>query len=427
MNEQSFIILGGGGDLAKRLLIPGIGQYANLFRANLGLVGADMAEEIDYPSLVSESFATAGIEGEQSAAMAGSATYEQVDATSAEDMTKLLAGKKNPVLYFALPPTITQRALEVLKEIELPDGLIVALEKPIGDSATTAREVNELLVSLLPEEQIFRVDHFLGMSATINIGTLRDDNRIIDPVWNNEHLDEIRIVFNETLGLEGRAAFYDKTGATIDMIHSHLIQVMAHTLADATDGPDEILKATTATSVRRGRYTAGSVNGRQLPSYANEEGVAPESTTETWARVEMAVDTDRWRGVPILLESGKAIGNPRQEITATFKTENGTTANKLRLAFESDDLLLELNVADPAQKSPARVSLASGLVPSQLGAYGRVAAGILQHQEHMKLSGEASEQGWRILEPVLESFDQYPLEEYEAGTTPGTGPVLESF
>lgn len=424
MTERSILILGGTGDLARRLLLPGIGEYAEHFSAAPRVVGADMAGEADYPAIITQSLRDAGVDGEHASKLASQSSYVQVDATSAEDLARLLAGEQHSILYFALPPAITSQALQALAHVDLPDGLILAIEKPIGHDATSAREVNSLLAGLVPEDRIFRVDHFLGMSATVNIGTLRSDNRLIDPLWNNEHLAELRIVFNETLGVEGRAAFYDRTGAARDMIQSHLLQVMARTLADEETGHDEILAATTVKQVRRGRYTAGTVGSRSLPSYINEDGVDPESTTETWARMIMSVDTDRWRGVPIVLESGKAIGNPRQEITAIYKTTKGTAPNTLRLAFESDDLLLELNVADAAEASRARVSLASNLVPSKLGAYGRVIAAILNDQPHMKLSAAATEQGWRILDPVLTEYQEVPMEEYPAGTTPGTKPLI---
>lgn len=422
-------IIGGAGDLAKKLLLPGIAEYAALSGTNVRIIGADMADDVDYPAYFAAALEASGTPTETLSSLIAQSTYFQVDATSAADLQKLMdvateQQVAGPILYFALPPMITARALKALEGVKLPDGVVLALEKPIGESLETARAVNEQLAKLVGEEQIFRVDHFLGLSGTVNIEGLRESNMLIDPIWNAQHIDEVRIVFNETIGLEGRAAFYDKTGAAVDMIQSHLIQVMSHVLADEDTSPSEILRMSKAVEARRGRYTAGTVSGKELPSYVDEPGVDRSRNTETWARIQLAVDTDRWRGIPIILESGKGIGHPRREISAVFRqTQDGAPANVLRLSFESDELGIEVNANDPsdpdASEWNARITLSSGLVPSKLGAYGRVARSLLTGEKHLRLTAAAAEEGWRIIEPVLESYDSLPLEEYEAGTTPG--------
>ena len=179
------------------------------------------------------------------------------------------------------------------------------------------------------------MDHFLGLSTVLNIVGLRFANRLLEPVLNSTHVESVEIVWDESLGLEGRAGYYDHAGALVDMIQSHLLQVLslltmeAPAAINARDFRDEkaqVLRATrildgdARASSRRARYTAGAVEGRELPDYAAEGGVDPARETETLAEIVVGVENWRWSGVPFMLRSGKALGNPRKEAVFTFRT-----------------------------------------------------------------------------------------------------------
>ena len=154
--------------------------------------------------------------------------YLSADVSAPEDLEKLFEASTGiPALYVALPPAVTAEAVEALKEVELPDGTVLAMEKPFGTDRQNAAELNAMLARLLPEEQVFRVDHFLGTSTVLNVLGLRFTNRLFEPLWNRDHISHVEIVYDEELGLEGRAGYYDGTGAMVDMLQSHLMQVMA--------------------------------------------------------------------------------------------------------------------------------------------------------------------------------------------------------
>ncbi|MDP9134099.1 MAG: glucose-6-phosphate dehydrogenase, partial [Actinomycetota bacterium] len=336
--EQTLLILGASGDLAGRLLVPGLGDLvASGAVEDVSLVGTDVHDWDDerWRSRVAESFAAAGATGDRLDAVAKSTRHIKADVTAESEWRRVLdACDGSVVIYFALPPAVTERACQALTGIEPPPGTRLVFEKPFGTDAASAKALNQLVTRIVPEERVFRVDHFLGTSAILNIAGLRFANRIFEPLMSAEHVESVDIVFDETLGLEGRAGYYEDTGALIDMIQSHLLQVMSvvameppSTIGerDVRDAKAAILRATKVrdgdpvANSYRARYTAGEVDGRQLSSYVDEDGVRGDRKTETLAEVVLEIHTRRWAGVPFRLRSGKALSNPRQEVAVTFK------------------------------------------------------------------------------------------------------------
>ena len=343
-------------------------------------------------------------------------------------------------IYFALPPAVTEQACLALAECGVPEGTRLVMEKPFGSDLDSARELNRLLTRVVPEDHVHRVDHFLGKSTVLNLLGLRFANRIFEPVWNASHIDSIEIVYDENLGLEERARYYDSAGALRDMIQSHLLQVLALAAMDppATMGERdvrgrtaEVLRATRAGDPqrysRRARYTAGRIGERDLPAYADEPGVDPQRETETLAEMTCFVDSWRWKGVPFLLRSGKGVSAPRKEMIVTFKPvphlPTGFTGTshpaRLRVGLGPDCLNLELDVngsGDPWTLD--RVVLATDFGTGDLPAYGEVLAGVLEGDPLLSVRGDVVEELWRIAAPVLSAWEEgvVPLEEYPAGT-----------
>ncbi|WP_233495623.1 glucose-6-phosphate dehydrogenase [Geodermatophilus sp. TF02-6] len=447
--EQTLLILGATGDLSQRLLLPGLGALLATGRVvGLSLLGAAAPEWDDerWRQRVTESFRSAGATGEEVDAVAQNARYRQVDATSPSDLRELLeASKGGLVVYFALPPAITVQACEALTEIGgVPEGTRLVMEKPFGTDAASAEALNGLLASLVPEQQVHRVDHFLGLSTVLNIVGLRFANRMVEPVLNAGHVESVDIIWDEDLALEGRAGYFDATGALTDMFQSHLLQVLSlvamepPSSIDARDFRDakaQVLRATRVwdddpvTSSRRARYTAGRIDGRQVPAYLDEEGIPPDSTTETLAEVRFAVDTWRWAGVPFRLRSGKALGEPRKEIVVTFKPPPrlpaGLTGNdrpdrlRIGIGFGADRLHLDLTLNGPGNpKVLDPVTLEARFGAGDLPEYGQVLEGILDGDPTLSVRGDTAVECWRIIEPVLDAWraGTPPLQEYPAGS-----------
>lgn len=444
-DETTLLILGASGDLTSRLLLPALGQLlSHQPDRRVRLLGAGMDDWTDdhWRQVVRNAFDSA--DADAAYATVADTTYRKADITDPGDLQDLLAETDGRVaLYFAVPPAIAEKGCEALSTFELPEGLVLALEKPFGTDQASAHALNLLLAKLVPEKQVFRVDHFLGRSTLLNVLGVRFANRVFEPVWSAEHIESIVIRYDESLGLEGRAGYYDHSGALRDMIQSHLLQVLAIVAMtppatldeeDLRDATTAVLRATRVwnddpvASSRRARYTAGTIGARDLPSYVNEPGVNPSLETETLAEVTFEIRSARWEGVPITLRSGKALAERDAEIVLTFRPVrhlpagfNGEAPGSvLRFTLGPDIMALDLNVNggdDPFDLH--RATMESDLGEGSLRAYAEVLSEILDGDASLSVRGDAAEECWRIVQPVLDAWaaDKVHLEEYPAGST----------
>ncbi len=446
---KSLLILGASGDLSGRLLLPGVGGLVTAHPDKpLRLVGSG-AEDWDdtrWRQRVRDSFATVPASGPRAEQILAETHYLPADVTDPNAWPSLLQACEAPVaIFFALPPPVTAKACQALTHLDLPAHTRLVLEKPFGTDEATAAQLNDLLTRLVPEDHIHRVDHFLGKSTVLNLLGLRFANRILEPVMTAEHVERVDLVFDENLALEGRAGYYDGAGALVDMIQSHLLQIMSllameppSTLsaADLRDHKAGVLRATHVWrgdpehSSRRAQYTAGRLGDRDVPNYTDEPGINPASTTETMAEVTLAVDTWRWAGVPFRIRTGKAIGTPRKQAVITFKDAprlphgftGGEQPNRIVIGFGPDTMAIELNVNGPG--NPLQIDqtvLQSEFGPGDLPAYGEVLLGVLDADPSLSVRGDTAEDCWRIVAPVLAAWkaNKVPLERYPAG---GAGP-----
>jgi glucose-6-phosphate 1-dehydrogenase len=276
----------------------------------------------------------------------------------------------------------------------------------------------------------------------LNILGLRFANTFLEPVWNRDYIEKVEVIFDEDLALEGRARYYDSAGALRDMIQSHLLQIMALMAIEPPASVEErdlrdavatllrasSIKAPYRSSTRRARYTAGSISGRKVPDYAEEEGVDAARNTETLAEVQVDIDNWRWQGVPFILRSGKALGVKRKEAVVTFKPvphlPRGFTGvdspNQLRIGFGPDTLQFDVDVNGPGNVlSLDRATLNAELSASDLLPYGEVLEGVLTGDPLLSVRADTAEDCWRIIEPVIKAWSRgsVPLEEYAAGTS----------
>jgi glucose-6-phosphate 1-dehydrogenase len=447
MTETStLIILGASGDLTERLLLPGL---ASLLKSDRGvevqLIGTGRSERTpkEWEEVVKTSFNGDAGSDLAKKTLAGS-QYIQGDPTDPKHLKKLFEASEGvPVMYFALPPAISTKVIQALGTIDLPEGISLALEKPFGSDEQGARELNAELLKIVPEERIHRTDHFLGRSTVLNMIGLRFANRLFEPVWNSDNIQKVEIFYDEVLGLEGRAQYYDKAGALIDMIQSHLLQVLAIIAMDAPSSIDSVelrseiarvLRATWVkdgdpiTSSRRGQYTAGSINGKDVPAYADEEGVDPSRQTETLAEVEFEIKTRRWAGVPFILRSGKGMSKVRKEVLITFKPvpalpaglKGSSSPDTLRIEISPETM--ELGVTTNGKGNPfslEKSTFSTTLGKPDLTPYGEVLSGVFHDDPTLSIRGDVAERCWAIVQPVLDAWQSnlVPLESYPAGSS----------
>jgi glucose-6-phosphate 1-dehydrogenase len=450
--DATLVVLGGSGDLTGRLLLPGLADLydADVLDRDVHLLAVSQQDWSDeqYRDWARARLAehAAHVPEAVREHLVHRLGYQHGDVTSADDLRAALGrAQGRPVVYLALPNTVFLPTLQALTGVDLPEGTTIAVEKPFGRDEADARALNEVLHRLVPEERVFRTDHFLAMQTVLNVLGLRFANRLFEPVWNAGHVERVDIVFDETLGLEGRAGYYDTAGALRDMLQNHLLQQLALIAMEpptAIDGPSlaarkaDVLRAVRsptdmARDTVRARYTAGTVDGRELPDYVSEPGVDPARETETYAEYTVTIDNWRWAGVPFRLRSGKALGAGRKEIAVWFKpvphlafgSRAQAEPDVLRLGFAPDHVTLEINLNgadDPFELERSALDIA--LPPPPLSAYGLLLQEMLAGQRTLSISDVEAEQSWRIVEPILAAWSagQVPLLEYPAGSS---GPV----
>jgi glucose-6-phosphate 1-dehydrogenase len=354
----AFVIFGAAGDLTKRLLLPALynlaaGQLLHEAFAVVGVARAEMSDD-EFRGLMSaalKEFASDGINEEARAGVISRCCYVQgdFDDPSTYGRLKNELGKvsrayntgDNCLFYLATPPDLFAHVARLLGESGLAkeeNGYWrrLIIEKPFGFDLQSACALNKELLGSFSDHQIYRIDHYLGKETVQNIMVLRFANGMFEPIWNRHHIDHVQITVAETVSVESRGKFYDRTGALRDMVPNHLFQLLALTAMeppirfDAGAVHAEKLKAIRAihplnkdgafTEVVRGQYTAGSVKGTPVVAYRDAQGVSPQSVTESYVALRLMIDNWRWAGVPFYLRTGKALAARRTEIAIKFRS-----------------------------------------------------------------------------------------------------------
>jgi glucose-6-phosphate 1-dehydrogenase len=269
----------------------------------------------------------------------------------------------NRLFYLAVAPDQFEPILKNLKAAGLnqaPEGswARVIVEKPFGTDLASARELNRIVQSAFSEEQTYRIDHFLGKETAQNILVLRFANAIFEPLWNTRYIDHVQITAAETLGVEGRAGYYEGAGALRDMVQNHLLQLLclvameAPTDLRADSIRDEKVKvvrslrrmrgADVAKNVVRGQYAEGAINGQPVPPYRQEKNVDPKSMTETYAAVRLYIDNWRWADVPVYMRVGKRLPKSATEISVHFKKAPAVLFNKETVTIDQNVLVIRI-------------------------------------------------------------------------------------
>jgi glucose-6-phosphate 1-dehydrogenase len=427
------LLLGATGDLAGRFVLPALAwlSAAGQLPDGMQVVGAaaqDWDDETFRDHVTARWDEHAGpLPADVRRALPARLHYRRFDP--ADPATVVAAagtftGEGPVAAYLALPPDLFPPTLEALGAAHLPPGSRIAVEKPFGSHLDSAVALNALLARVTGDAaSAARIDHFLGMPVVQGLLDLRRPDGVLAPVWDGTHLAQVDVVWEETLGLEGRADFYDRTGAVRDVLQNHLLQVLVLLALELpASGSDDDLHAAKldllrslrvdspadlAASSRRARYTAGTLPGpdgdRPVPDYTAEDGVDPARGTETHAEVVLRADTPRWAGTRFVLRTGKALGAQRKRVTVHFRT----AAPECDQRVAPDRLEIDL-------EAPGR----PGGAPGELTAYREVLTDVLTGRSRTSVGREEAEQAWRVVQPVLDGWaaGEVPLLEYPAGS-----------
>jgi glucose-6-phosphate 1-dehydrogenase len=359
---------------------------------------------------------------------------------------------QNRLFYCATPPSLYDDIVRHLGASGLARSdagwTRIVIEKPFGRDLTSARALNEQLASVFGEEQIYRIDHYLGKETVQNILVFRFANGIFEPLWNRIHVNHVQITVAEDLGVETRGAYYEEAGALRDMMQNHLLQLLCliameppvtFDAAAVRDEKNKIMQAIRPIDPARvdqvavrGQYTSGFVGGRPVPAYRQEKGVARESRTETYAALRLAIDSWRWAGVPFFLRTGKRLPKRASEIVIRFhrtphmifrRSPTGVEPNVLVIRIQPDEgigLTLTAKTPGPDLKLGAVTmdfrygEVFGGQSPE---AYERLLLDAIHGDATLYARGDWVEHAWSILMPVLDAWAEGgEPSSYEAGT-----------
>ncbi|NNG13748.1 MAG: glucose-6-phosphate dehydrogenase [Gammaproteobacteria bacterium] len=461
---SNIVIFGAGGDLTKRKLIPAL---VKMLRCGLlhpksriigVLKGRTQADWLDslYQGMC-EYASDLNMDAKQWQSM--TAMFKMVAGDLQDDSTyvelaaalETIEGHTHAMFYCAVPPdwyTTIATGLNKLGLADESEGFRrVVIEKPFGMDLVSAKKLNSELQTALDESQIYRIDHYLGKESVQNLLVYRFANSILEPLWNRNFIDHIQISAAESIGIEYRANYYEKSGALRDMIQSHLMQVMTlvameppvEFTADAVrDEKIKVLRAVRAIEPENikkqtvaSQYSSGTVEDESVKSYVAEDGVSPESATETFAAVRFQIDNWRWQGVPFVLWTGKRLPRRVSEIVIRFRKPpfnlfdaqaSSPLANALVFRVHPDEgIALRMNAKLPGlttemQRSVMRAPYSedSGDVS---GAYEVLLHDVLTGDATLFSRADEVEESWSIIEPILEAWkDRLAINRYHAGT-----------
>lgn len=450
-SEQLLVIFGASGDLTGRKLLPSLYELhvRGLLPERFCILGAARTEYTDseYRAFeighIKETLKDKKVDEAQLDTFLRRVFYLSFDSTDSAEYVKLKDRIRDLqqqeqlpdriIYYLATPPVMYELIPAFLQENGMnvagsPDGWRrVIVEKPFGTNLESARHLNEHLRKIFDENEIYRIDHYLGKETVQNILVLRFSNGIFEPLWNRNYIDSIEISASETLGVENRGKYYDGAGALRDMVQNHLMQLMAFTamespsVFDPEPIRDEIVKVFRALHPYTPHEMDSWIVRGQYDGYREEKNVAPDSDTETYVAMKMFIDNWRWSGVPFYIFTGKKLPEKSSEIVVNFKSTphqlfvgqcSGGSCNKLIIRIQpNESITLKFGLKMPGAGFTVKQvgmdfrydSLSKSYLPD---AYERLLLDAMLGDSTLYARSDALEASWGIIDPILKHWKQ---------------------
>lgn len=458
------VIFGATGDLAMRKLLPALfhRDRDEQFSADSVIIGASRSElsRDEYVTQVRETLvehANLDISDEVTwERFASRIRYCAVDITAPDTWRSLSetlgeASQRVRVFYLATMPSLFgDTALQIAKANLVTKNSRIVVEKPLGSDRASAHAINEKLNSVFEENQIYRIDHYLGKETVQNLSALRFANALFEPLWNREHIDHVQITVAEKLGVGSRGAFYDKAGALRDMVQNHILQLLCLVAMEppTSQHHDDIrneklkvlraLKPITSENVKRvtarGQYAGGAIDNRVVNSFFDDLDDDTPSNTETFVAIKAEIENWRWSGTPFYLRSGKRLATKCSEIVVQFKPVAHSIYNADAGELEANRLTIRLQPDEGVQlsimsKQPGPGSLQLRPVPLNLSfsetfqlrypdAYERLLMEVFRGNPGLFMRGDEVDSAWAWIDEIIEAWGQtrMPAEPYSSGS-----------
>jgi glucose-6-phosphate 1-dehydrogenase len=431
-HSDALVFFGATGDLAYKKIFPALHAMVKRGHLNVPVIGvAKSGWDVDrlraraHDSVQEHGGGIDPAAWDKLSSLLRYVDGDYTDPATFQALRKELNGAQRPAFYLAIPPILFETVVEQLNKAGCGEGARVIVEKPFGHDLASAQELNQTLHRFFAEPAIFRIDHYLGKRPVNNVVVFRFANTFMEPFWNRNYIESVQITMAEDFGVQGRGAFYDQTGTIRDVIQNHLFQILCNLTmeppvrVDSETIRDEKVKVLKAIAP----IQAEDLVRGQFRGYRQEKGVAPDSNVETFAALQLEVDSWRWSGVPFYIRAGKNLPVTCTEVLARFRNPptivRGGIASRNYMRFRiSPEMTIALGAAVMApsehlQSESVEIVASSHPSPEEMDAYERVLGDAMAGDATLFAREDYVEEAWRIVDPVLKAAT--PVFEYEKG------------